>query len=292
MLSTEVIPEHLNSANVTPPLPWRTRRSSRLTSAMRETACATRESISAFRAASPTKGFLCTTNTATNGTTCAAADRYCTISQITCSRKDVEYSLISESLDDHSVSAWNDYTLAYKYFLTQHIKLPKDRIFRKIGDSSPQIEYQEFLRQRLKGFESLTVYHALIQELMAKTQFPGNDNERRLLRGIRCTTTTALRRAQYDKPVWFERAVYESGSLFVARPLGKHKTLQAVPHSRVLGVYFLERGPGYGATCFYNDLENEAIFVAPGLPAHKAETIPQPTQDSQGLGLTAPEGHQ
>ncbi|MCD6337830.1 MAG: hypothetical protein J7M29_00410 [Verrucomicrobia bacterium] len=204
MLSTEVIPEHL-------------------TSAMRETASATRESISAFRAASPTKGFLCTTNTATNGTTCAAADRYCTISQITCSRKDVEYSLISESLDDHSVSAWNDYTLAYKYFLTQHIKLPKDRIFRKIGDSSPQIEYQEFLRQRLKGFESLTVYHALIQELMAKTQFPGNDNERRLLRGIRCTTTTALRRAQYDKPVWFERAVYESGSLFVARLFGNTK---------------------------------------------------------------------
>ena len=50
-------------------------------------------------------------------------------------------------------------------------------------------------------------------------------------------------------------------------------TVQAVPHSKVLGSYLMEATPGQGDCGFFTDAENEFTFVGADIPFHYAGDI-------------------
>ena len=108
------------------------------------------------------------------------------------------------------------------------------------------------------------VLHAFIQELLGKMQFEGNDPAARLLRVIRTETAAKAVPFKAGKKGLYKRGVNESGSIF-APVFSGTRTLTAVPHTRVTGIYFMERTPGTGQYFFYGDSENEVTYMGHGL---------------------------
>lgn len=110
------------------------------------------------------------------------------------------------------------------------------------------------------------IYHALVQEVLARTSFQGNDQARRLARVFRTETTKGVVPFSKGKRGIYLRGVNESGSLFAPIFSGT-RTVTAVPHTRLTGLYFLERQPGTGSTFFLGDSENEVTYISWNLPA-------------------------
>jgi hypothetical protein len=110
------------------------------------------------------------------------------------------------------------------------------------------------------------IYHALVQEVLARTSFGGNDQARGVVRVFRTETTKGVVPFSKGKRGIYTRGVNESGSLFAPIFSGT-RTVTAVPHSRLTGLYFLERQPGTGVTFFLGDSENEVTYIAWQLPA-------------------------
>lgn len=116
---------------------------------------------------------------------------------------------------------------------------------------------------------SFEIFHAFIQETLARTDFEGNDRRERALRVLRTeSTTTAVPFKKGDKGD-YKRGVNESGSVFKPVFSGM-RTITAVPHTRVTGIYFFERQPGSGTTFFYGDSENEVTYIGYGLKTYNA----------------------
>lgn len=110
------------------------------------------------------------------------------------------------------------------------------------------------------------VFHALVQEVLARTQFGGNDSARALVRVFRTETGTQVVPFSKGKRGSYKRGVNESGSIF-APVFSGTRTVTAVPHTRITGLYFLERTPGTGHTFFLGDSENEVTYIALDLRA-------------------------
>lgn len=110
------------------------------------------------------------------------------------------------------------------------------------------------------------IYHALVQEVLGRTSFGGNDRARRVVRVFRTETTKGVVPFSKGKRGIYMRGVNESGSLFAPIFSGT-RTVTAVPHTRLTGLYFLERQPGTGVTFFLGDSENEVTYIAWQLPA-------------------------
>lgn len=108
------------------------------------------------------------------------------------------------------------------------------------------------------------VLHAFVQEVLGKMQFEGNDTAARLLRVIRTETAASVVPFKAGKMGVYKRGVNESGSIF-APVFSGTRTLTAVPHTRVTGIYFMERVPGTGHYFFYGDSENEVTYMGYGL---------------------------
>jgi hypothetical protein len=116
---------------------------------------------------------------------------------------------------------------------------------------------------------AFTIHHAFVQELLAATEIRHNDRSNRAMRLIR-TESKALK-ATYGlkagKDAAIPRGMCESSSPFrVTTVYGSEVTIQAVPHSRILGSYLMEKTPGASDCGFLSDGENEFTFVAAGLP--------------------------
>jgi len=119
---------------------------------------------------------------------------------------------------------------------------------------------------REKYDRSFEVFHAFVQELLGKMEFPGNDREAHLLRVLRTETKASVIPFSPGESGTYKRGVNESGSLFTPVFSGG-RVVTAVPHPRITSIYFLEQIPGSGHTFLYGDSENEVTFMAHGLPA-------------------------
>lgn len=167
--------------------------------------------------------------------------------------------------------SWNADAQSYKAFLNDQLDLPEGKIFWKNGIASAQSDLAT-LKAGMSGSAETawTAHHAFVQELLANTDLRYNDRAMRLVRLVRTEAKVAMKQSKLkpgDKAVEMKsRGLCESASIFRRTTVyGSEGTVQAVPHSRVTGVYLMERRPGQGGSSFLGDTENEFTFTTSGL---------------------------
>lgn len=169
--------------------------------------------------------------------------------------------------------SWNDDAAAYKAFLAKQLRVPEAKVFWRYGKASADAHLAG-MEAGLHGSvdAAFTAHHAFVQELLAHTEMRHNDRGRRLMRVIRTENKRSVMAPAGLKPgqkgvELAERGLCESSSPFMRTGVyGTENTVQAVPHSRITGVYLMEREPGQGGSSFLGDYENEFTFVTPGIP--------------------------
>lgn len=171
--------------------------------------------------------------------------------------------------------SWNPDAQAMKAWLAKHLDIPAKETWWKKGVASAQkaLTAMEQRHGAAPMDTALTIHHAFMQELLANTEMRHNDRARRVFRLVRTEDKSAM--ALYGiKPgvVSMPRGLCESSSPFrVTSVHGTEVTVQAVPHSKVTGLYAMERKPGAGGSSFLGDGENEATFVAAGVTPFRYE---------------------
>ena len=157
--------------------------------------------------------------------------------------------------------------------------IPKSEIFRS-GDSGAPILKMWGPEKYAKTWE---MWHAAVQEVLGNLKFEGNDNSARLVRIIRTEqskSTVPFGKGEKGK---YARRVNASGSVF-APVFSGTRTLTAVPHTRITGLYFFDRIPGVGHEFFLGDSENEFTYIGAGLDAlnigQNSRPDPKPGTDS------------
>lgn len=188
-----------------------------------------------------------------------------------CNANGLSNAPASDWMSAQGGSSWNADARAYKFFLSQHLQVPDDEIYwGSAGKNGCKKDWEKFAAKHgAKTDQSLIARHALVQEVLSRVEFRYNDTARRALRLSR-TENAAVMKAQKIQPGdgrKMLRGVNESSSIFRKVTVhGSEQTFQAVPHSRVTGLYLLERDPGLANCSFLGDSENEITFVSAGIP--------------------------
>jgi SPP1 gp7 family putative phage head morphogenesis protein len=182
-----------------------------------------------------------------------------------------DYEAVSRWKGAQSGSSWSDDAQAKKAWVAKHMDIPAKDVFWKNSPShaAHALSSMEGSLGAAKVDAAFTIHHAFVQELLASTDLRHNDRTMRAMRLIRTENKAAmgaysLKAGQEAK---MPRALCESASPFkVTQVYGTEVTVQAVPHSRVLGSYLMERRPGTGDCGFLSDGENEFTFAAGKMP--------------------------
>ncbi|MFO1461232.1 MAG: hypothetical protein U1G08_17750 [Verrucomicrobiota bacterium] len=128
------------------------------------------------------------------------------------------------------------------------------------------------------------MWHAAVQEVLGRVKFEGNDQTARLVRIMRTEQSKSTVPFEKGQKGQYPRRVNASGSVF-APVFSGVRTLTAVPHTRITGLYFFDRIPGQGNEFFLGDSENEFTYIGAGLDAlnigQNAKPDPTPGTDSK-----------
>ncbi len=185
-----------------------------------------------------------------------------------------DWDLISNWASEQGGSSGSDASRRLKRWLFDRLNVPAKEFHALPG---PDTLKSLTGAQREKYDRSFEVFHAFVQELLGKMDFPGNDRDARLLRVIRTETKASVIPFPPGQSGTYPRGVNESGSLFTPVFSGG-RVVTAVPHPRITSIYFLEQTPGTGNTFLYGDSENEVTFMAHGLTARNITgQTPHPT---------------
>lgn len=185
-----------------------------------------------------------------------------------------------------SGSSWSADAQAKKAWVARHMDVPAKDVWWKHGgqQAADALKAMEGTLGAAKVEAAFTIHHAFMQELLAHTEMRHNDRARRVMRLVRTEqkpvlNTYGVKAGQDGK---MPRGLCESSSPFrVTSALsGTHEgTIQAVPHSRILGTYLMEGRPGMGDCGFLSDGENEFTFAAARVPFHYAGDVRKITID-------------
>ncbi len=104
---------------------------------------------------------------------------------------------------------------------------------------------------------------------------PGNDRARKLVRIMRGERTGVPGRPPAGANVDYPRRVLASGSHAKYSWFGD-ATVTTVEHSRVFGVYWLERTPGFAHCFFHTNGENEFVYIGQRRPERIMKNRPPP----------------
>ncbi len=175
-----------------------------------------------------------------------------------------DWSHVSTWAGEQSGSSQSKGAHAYKFFLSEQLDGVKPSDFFR--EPSASAYASAVPKQAQEAYRTAMIaHHAFIQELLAATEFDGNDVAQRRMRILRTETSAAAVPFKAGKKGLYPRGVNESGSLY--RPVfSGARTITNVPHSRVTSLYFLERDPAAGGSFLHSDSENEATYMALGLP--------------------------
>ncbi len=177
----------------------------------------------------------------------------------------------SDWMSAQAGSSWNADARAYKWFVAQHLDVPPGELYwSKVGEAKCAADWKTFsTKHGAKAEQSLIARHALVQEVLGKVQFRFNDQTRRAVRLSRTEQASVMKASKLTPGATLRmpRGANESSSVFrKVQVHGSEVTIQAVPHSRITGMYLLERDAGLANCSFLGDGENEFTFIAPGLP--------------------------
>jgi len=201
--------------------------------------------------------------------------------------------IVAEWMEGQASDSWRPHAQAFKFFIGRQLNADESRIWWKQGRAKAETEHKGWMKRwGAEGERSLTIWHAFVQEVLGSTQFRHNDRARRAVRLIR-TEKKAVMTENKVKPGStrrMPRGLNESSSVFrTTRVYGSEITVQAVPHTRVTGLYLLERRPGAATSSFLGDGENEFTFVPYDLPFDYVPTVSEAAGDDAaawGLDLT------
>ncbi len=189
-----------------------------------------------------------------------------------------DYEAVARWKGAQSGSSWADDAQAIKAWVARHMDIPaKDVYWRnKASHAASALSSMEGSLGAAKVDAAFTIHHAFVQELLAATDLRHNDRAMRAMRLIRTENKAAM--GAYSLTPGQEgkmpRGLCESSSPFrVTKVYGSEVTVQAVPHSRILGNYIMERRPGQGDCGFLHDDENEFTFAAGKMPFHYAGNV-------------------
>ena len=177
-----------------------------------------------------------------------------------------DWKVIEDWSNAQAGSSLSPESRALKGWLMQRLDGASPDSFHLPPDPGP---YQAMKKKYGDKFDrTFEIYHAFVQEVLGSMNFTGNDQQARLVRVLRTEQTTSAVPFRKGTGGVYKRGVNESGSLF-APVFSGTRTVTAVPHTRITGIYFMERTPGGGpsSSLFYGDHENEVTFMSWGLKA-------------------------
>jgi SPP1 gp7 family putative phage head morphogenesis protein len=182
-------------------------------------------------------------------------------------------------MESQAGNSWSSGVRAYKYFISRQLNTQESAVWwgersstrRAAEKAAAQKAYSSLttVYGAEKVEKSLIAWHALVQETLAQVDFGYNDRERRAVRLVRTENQDgiAANHVSKGKDRQMARGLNESSSIYRRVSVsGSEDTVQAVPHSRVTGMYFLERTPGSKDGSFMSDGENEFTFIPAGVP--------------------------
>lgn len=182
-----------------------------------------------------------------------------------------DHAAVTRWKGSQSGSSWGADAQAKKAWVAKHMNIPAKDVYWGQSPATAAAHLSSMEKSLGAGAvdSAFTIHHAFVQEMLAATEIRHNDRAMRAMRLIR-TESKALK-ATYGlkagKDAAIPRGMCESSSPFrVTTVYGSEVTIQAVPHSRILGSYLMEKTPGAGDCGFLGDGENEFTFVAAGLP--------------------------
>ena len=206
-----------------------------------------------------------------------------------------DQKLAAAWMESQAGNSWSSTARAYKHFIFQNNDANLKQIYWKNSLAVCKKDYESLaaIPGADKLRDSLISYHAFVQEVLAKTDFGYNDRERRAVRLTRTESLAGMttNKVTKGKSRTMARGLNESSSIYRRVSVsGTEMTVQAVPHSRVTGMYFMERSAGYREGSFMSDGENEFTFIPNGIPfdyVNSVDTAGRETDATQwGIDLT------
>lgn len=169
-----------------------------------------------------------------------------------------DWSVLSDWASAQGGSSKSTHSMAVKYWLMKRLAGATKSSFHNAPGKSA---YDALRKKHGDKFErSLEMFQSLIQETLAGMDFPGNDRVAKMVRVMRTETKLDAVPLKPGEAGEYQRGVNESGSIFSPVFSGV-RTVTAVPHTRITGLYFFEKTPGGGDTFFYGDSENEVTYI-------------------------------
>jgi hypothetical protein len=183
-----------------------------------------------------------------------------------------DWKVIEQWAEQQGGSSASNMSEAASYWLWRRMQIPDEQLWSRPKQASYAAMKKLWGDKYDRTWE---MYTAGIQELLGKVKFSGNDPATRMVRILRTESGVGAVPFPKGQRGRYPRRVNASGSIF-APVFSGTRTITVVPHSRVTGVYFLERAPGTGSTFFYGDSENEFTYIGVGLEAYNLGKGGQP----------------
>jgi SPP1 gp7 family putative phage head morphogenesis protein len=195
-----------------------------------------------------------------------------------CKAQGLSNAPASDWMNAQAGSSWNADARAYKHFVADQLTLTDDaHYWGPSGKAGCAADWAKFAgKHGAKVTESLIARHALVQEVLGRVEMRYNDQTRRTVRLCRTENATLLKAQKVTKGAARRmlRGANESSSIFrQVNVKGSEVTLQAVPHSRVTGLFLLERDPGQANGSFLGDGENEFTIISAGIPFDYPDSV-------------------
>lgn len=189
---------------------------------------------------------------------------------------------IYDWMNAQASTSWSPQSQAYKYFLAQNRGQSADYFW--LDGHDPTGRLVEGLPGAIKSSqknynaavgrwgdssyrESFTAWHAFNYEFVRSVPFENNNLKKGVITLMRTESETVINRyLKLGETGQMLRGAAESTSIY--KPVtvaGQELTMQQVPHHRILGSYFFERGAGTRISPFLGDGENEFVSLLAGL---------------------------
>lgn len=198
--------------------------------------------------------------------------------------------IVAEWMENQGNDSWGRQARAYKAFLGRQLQVEEADVAWVKGRKNAEAELKAWLnRWGPEGERALTVWHAFVQEVLGGVAFDNNDRLRRVVRLTRTGDKIVINKygLKFGRGLKMPGGLNKSSSVFrTTRVHGSEITVQAVPHTRVTGLYLLERKPGASIGAFLGDNENEFTFIPAGLPFDYVKSVSESAgQDATGWRL-------
>jgi SPP1 gp7 family putative phage head morphogenesis protein len=202
--------------------------------------------------------------------------------------QDGKIDLLSGWGSEQGNSSWTDTSVSIKYFYHKQMgntrfdefywqEMSEDTVKWRLEQTKMKFSTLVGKNQKIPMTDAqmrttLAANHALTMEMLAKTQFTGNNRSTRILElhrteGAKVLQMYGIEVGKKQKNIIFRRGPNESGSAvdYVVAEAGNEHTIQQVPHHRITGSYFFERSSSgskdRGRGFFLTDKEVEFTFI-------------------------------